>query len=340
LNMTRLISSLCAALVLSIGVVANAAPMATATIKQTGASTFSLLLQANTDANFGVANYLLPIAGASTFVHSRPRLTIDPDGTGESNFAVGFTQFPSGANALTVQAGQSLDSAVPVAYGLGQQVGTLTSLIPAGGAASGSTAFAGYAVPMVIGTGTFAGALPTWANSADNAAVQLYASTSGRNGPLTKVSSGNLILAVDGGVVVPPAVLVSNPVPGAGIELDFGTLLTPQISTPPKSIALSNSAAGSNPISISSITLAGPDAGKYALQGTLPTSLAGGAAAQSFNVAWNAPGTAAGTYLAQVLVNTSAGNLVFDVRATVPEPATLALAGLAVVGLVGFARRS
>ncbi len=141
-----------------------------------------------------------------------------------------------------------------------------------------------------------------------------------------------------GGAVINP-VLVSNPVPGAGVELQFGTLPTPQISAPPKSIALSNSASGSAAISISSITLAGADAGKFALQGTLPTSLAGGAAPQSFNVAWNAPGTAAGVYNAQVLVNTSAGNLVFDVQATVPEPATLALAGLAVVGLVGFARR-
>jgi hypothetical protein len=336
--MTRLISSLCAALVLSIGVVANAAPMATATIKKTGDTTFQLLLSANSDANFGVANYLLPITGAATFTHSTPRVNFDD---GEGNIAgLGFTQFRSPNNNLTIQAGQSLDAAIPVAYGIGQQAGNLSSIVPPGGATSGSTTFAAYAAPVVIGSGTFAGTLPSWSNSSDNAAVQLYGSSTGRGGPLTKVSTGDLVLLIDqGGVTPPPAVLVSNPVVGAGIELDFGTLLTPQISTPPKSIALSNSAAGSNPISISSITLAGPDAGKFQLQGTLPTSLAGGAAPQSFNVAWNAPGTAAGTYTAQVLVNTSAGNLAFDVSANIPEPATLALAGLAVVGLVGFSRR-
>jgi hypothetical protein len=167
-----------------------------------------------------------------------------------------------------------------------------------------------------------------------NIAVLAQVATANGTFSLTKAAFPDL-----NGGTVPPAVLVSSPVPGAGIELNFG-LLPPGQNPAPLPIALSNSAAGSNPITISSITLAGPDASKFVLTGTLPTSLAGGAAAQAFGVDWGTPGQNAGVYNAQVLVNTSSGNLVFDVQATIPEPATLALAGLAVVGLVGFARRS
>jgi hypothetical protein len=161
-----------------------------------------------------------------------------------------------------------------------------------------------------------------------------------------KVATGNGTFAItqsgfaDLGVLPPPpAVLASLPVPGPGIERDFG-LLPPGQDPLPLPIALQNVQAGSLPITVNSITLAGPNAGNFVLTGILPTSLAGGAPAQVFGVDFGAPGQPIGVYNAQVLVNTSAGNLVFDVQATVPEPATLALAGLAVVGLVGFARRS
>ncbi len=77
----------------------------------------------------------------------------------------------------------------------------------------------------------------------------------------------------------PPAVLASNPVPGAGVELDFGVLPTGQ-NPAPLPISLQNVQAGSLPITVTSISLAGPNAANFVLTGTLPTSLAGGAAAQ------------------------------------------------------------
>jgi hypothetical protein len=102
--------------------------------------------------------------------------------------------------------------------------------------------------------------------------------------------------------------------------------------------------SGTGEISIHSILLAGPDASKYVLAGTLPTSLVGGAPLSTFFVDWGAPGQPVGTYQAQLLVNTSHGNLVFDIShlrnpnlppddEIIPEPSALLIAGLAVAGI-------
>ncbi len=137
---------------------------------------------------------------------------------------------------------------------------------------------------------------------------------------------------------LPLGILTSNPVPGPGIEIDFGNL-PPDQNPAPLPIALSNAGSVETTISVLSISLAGPNAANFVFTGTLPTVLVGGAAPQSFGVDFVPQGPLASQYTAQVLVVTNAGNLAFDVVAYTPEPATLALAGLAVVGLVGLVRR-
>lgn len=129
-------------------------------------------------------------------------------------------------------------------------------------------------------------------------------------------------------IPLPPPVLTSNPVPGPGIECFIGC----SVASAP--ISLSNTGGGV--INVSSITLAGPSASSFILTGTLPTQLVAGAARSTFNVAFNSPGQPVGVYNAQVLVNTSAGNLVFDIATPLslcPEPSAVLIAGLAVAGL-------
>ncbi len=137
----------------------------------------------------------------------------------------------------------------------------------------------------------------------------------------------------------PLSVLSSNPVPGPGVEIDFGYLHADQdpAAIP---ISLSNNVPGSLPITISSITLTGPSAANYVLIGALPTTLVGGAAPQTFAVDYGVPIAGFGSYPAQVRVVTSAGNLTYDVYAVLlPEPSAFALTGLALVGLAGITRR-
>ncbi len=128
-----------------------------------------------------------------------------------------------------------------------------------------------------------------------------------------------------------PGILTSNPVPGPGIECQFGC---PGVNGP-SSIPIALSNTGGGVINVSSITLAGPNAANFILTGTLPTQLVARAAPSTFNVAPNLLGQPFfGIYSAHVLVNTSAGNLVFDVGTSLcPEPSALLIAGLAVVGL-------
>jgi hypothetical protein len=329
------ITAVCCVLVWSaVTSLAVAVPIATATLKQTGSNTFEMLLTASPDANFGVATYNLPIQGATTFTHKSPRASFF-DGEG---FAVnfGFSLYRSPANQLTVRAAQHLDPAVPVAYGLGQRAGNLLNDI----GLLTTTVFdpaspATYQFPMVIGSGTFSGSFANvkWNNVNDLAAVQLYESRTKRSGPLTLVSRGDLILATESSE--PPPVLTSSPVPGAGIEcvLCAGD---PRATSP---IALSNTGGGI--INVSSITLAGANAANFIFTGTLPTQLVAGAAPSTFNVAWGTPGQPAGVHNAQVLVNTSSGNLVFDVTVdhSCPEPSTITQLVAAIGALVLFAHR-
>ncbi len=148
---------------------------------------------------------------------------------------------------------------------------------------------------------------------------------------------------------IPPPMLTpvlrSSPTPGPGTELYLNAFESPANAS--AYVDLWNDGEGL--ITINSITLAGPHADKYSLfgleptYGSLPTFLDEGRARGSFAVRWQGVGLPVDDYPAQVLVNTSGGNLAFDITALgypdspddniIPEPSALLIAGLAIAGL-------
>jgi hypothetical protein len=318
----RLYQSL--ALLVALASPTAAALLATATLRQTSETTFQVLLGATADDNYGVANYFLPIVGATSFTHSTPRLTLE-DETGDL-VTIGFGEFRSPNHALNLQAAQSLSSNVQVVYGLGQQAGNLATAMTAGQSIPGSSTFAGYSAPLVIGSGTFADCFCSvqWNNSAGNAAVQLYGSDTGRSGTLTRVETGDLRLTRLTSIFQ-HEVITSAPTPGVGIELDFGIV---HARSNPAALEVTLSMIDFNElVSVTSIVVVGANAEKFQLAGPLPTQIVPGQTAK-FGVEWLAEQHPAGEYRAQILVTTTGGNLVLDVQATqvvVPEPAAIML---------------
>jgi hypothetical protein len=104
---------------------------------------------------------------------------------------------------------------------------------------------------------------------------------------------------------------------------------------PPVPISLWNSGGGI--INVSLVLLAGPDASKIALSGTLPTQLLGGNSPSTFFVRWARPASFFPTdpilFNARLLVNTDVRNVEFNIR-TLPEVSTARLAAFAVSAIL------
>jgi hypothetical protein len=134
-----------------------------------------------------------------------------------------------------------------------------------------------------------------------------------------------------GGVVPSLPVAVGNPVNGSSISLqgafEDGTGLLAD------AITLTNSNPGSvPPLSITSLVISNDAEGLFSatfdgLTIDLGLDIAKAIAGPGRNVS------------ALLTVNTNGGVLTYNLGAAVPEPSTVALSALALVGLVGFARR-
>lgn len=137
---------------------------------------------------------------------------------------------------------------------------------------------------------------------------------------------------------VPPIlpVAVGSPVSGSSISLQgafdnrSGQLL--------QAIMVTNGNPGSNPVlefDASDLVFTSNDEGLFsaAINGTDPSKI-------DLFIDVDAASTGIGRNVGATLeVRTNGGTLIYNLSARVPEPSTVALAGLAMVGLVGFARR-
>jgi hypothetical protein len=137
---------------ISVASAANASTISYSMVP-TSATTWSLTASTSIGDNFGLDYYVVPLTGASTINHANvsPRLF---DFDAGLSYGFGFARSPD--NQSTISAAQdSTGGGYPV-YGLGQTVGTLKSLIPAGDTSGGGKpdSVGTYAAPIVLATGT------------------------------------------------------------------------------------------------------------------------------------------------------------------------------------------
>lgn len=144
-----------------------------------------------------------------------------------------------------------------------------------------------------------------------------------------------LITVMGGGTDPDPGIFESTP--GSGGVLDFG--FGPNTRT--LQLAVRNAAdPDDEDIEIAQAVISGPDMDLFSTPGFAPLTLVGGAADQNIGVQFNGIGTP-GVYTATLELLDGAGGTLgtYTLTAAVPEPSTIALAGLGLVGLVGFMRR-
>jgi len=235
-----------------------------------------------------------------------------PVGTGvDSFFSVGFTQATSSGNTDVT--------------GIGVAPLTVSG--------AGKDLIAGF--PVVLGTLT----TPAGLTAANFARTELSLFPMGYQNlsltPTFSFAEGDAGYAVGitpiGGMLDP---LLAGSPDGGPISLQDAFRQGGDTGTAAGAIALSN--AGEGELGEITFDLSGPDAGLFgvSINGLSVDLTLDNAAARGL-----APDTALSAVLTLNSANNSGNPLVYDLGANVPEPSTVALAGLALVGLVGFTRR-
>lgn len=292
----------------------------TFTLDLTGApGTFTLRAAASAGDNSGITTYGVPLSG--------PILTVDhrsPNAVASGNFQpAGFTNLRSLDGLASISASQPLPPNPNQITGFGQTASDWVTKL--GGPPLGSpdpTADNPWAVPLVIATGTYnpAQGKPGFQSASADLLANVYA----QGDTQTRIPATVLTEVLEGGTA-PNIVLnaLGEREVGAGVILANG---------------MTN--AGDPPITWSNLTpVAGPGLGVPSIAATLsPTG----------QFSWNPVGSKAGKkgsgsvlYQWTATATNSFGadsDVAFSVI-LIPEPATLSLIGLAVIGLVGAARR-
>ena len=140
------------------------AAVVTMTIEQTGPNSFQVL--ATTDAPAGIASVSAFLSGADTFTHNLPEAGFWPLIGSAAGFQNGNNESDwVGGASSNVFAGQNLLSPASWLFGVGVTPGAFT------GGAFGTVIGDPWAAPVIVGTGTFLDAVPSWDRAAGGSAL-------------------------------------------------------------------------------------------------------------------------------------------------------------------------